>query len=74
MIFEKQMLDYQAVINNGLNNQDDVTDWEIKFLRDFQTRLNTYGMQTHVSPKQDETFERIEEKLRKALGDDYAQT
>lgn len=58
----------QAVVNNGLANPDLLTDWDVKFLTDFQDRFERFKRQTFVSEAQSDQFTRLEDMLQKELG------
>lgn len=60
------------IVYNGLANGIDLlTDFDLTFLGDFETRLDKYKRHTYVSDKQADQFDRIEKYLREGLQDRY---
>jgi hypothetical protein len=72
MILQQQYQNYRRVVANGLANKDCLTEWEVKFLSDFDVKFDKFGLNTFVTANQDEAFDWIEKTLRDKLGDDYA--
>jgi hypothetical protein len=72
MILQQQYENYRRVVANGLANKDCITEWEVKFLSDFDVKFDKFGLNTFVTANQDEAFDWIEKTLRDKLGDDYA--
>jgi hypothetical protein len=61
----------QRVVYNGLTNVDLLTDFDRKFLMDYEKKFDQYKRHTFVSDGQNFQFDRIEKYLKEELGADY---
>lgn len=52
-----------SILDEAIENQDMLTDWEVIFVDDMRERVIQYGKRTRVSERQMEIIERIHAKL-----------
>lgn len=71
MLPETEFRRLQTIVLNGLTNEQLLTDFDRKFLMDYEKKLDKYKRHTYVSDAQNEQFDRIEKYLKEELGEDY---
>ena len=68
MITEEHLAELQELINEALENDDLLSDWERDFLAEWEDRLLAFGERVNVSDKQQYVFDKIKLKLEKQRG------
>lgn len=65
MVTDQQYKELDALLKRAVENEDVLNEWENDFVSDLVDKLDDYGTDIRISPKQQEILDRIEGKLDK---------
>jgi hypothetical protein len=65
MLSQDEFDELLGIIENASDLDDQLSDWEIDFIKDFADRVAKYGPDTNVSDKQWDVLRRIDDRLNR---------